>query len=98
MYYFALYENDKLVSFGTSSIPPITGEITEAEYNALMAVHTAKIDYAERVFAGEITIDEVPEEYRADVEELVEQMRVEPETPMSDIDEALAILRGEVAE
>jgi hypothetical protein len=96
--YFAIYDDEKLVSFGKTSAEKPKGEITEAEYDALMAVHTEKRAYAERVYAGEITIDEVPEEYREDVAEMVEQMRIEPEQPMSDIDEALAILSGEVSE
>ena len=97
MKYFALYEDDKLVSFGTTSANSVIGEITETEYNALKAANAEKCAYAEQVFAGEITIDEVPEEYREEVAEMVEQMQPVPE-PMTDIDEALAILRGEVTE
>lgn len=99
MKYFAMYDDGgKLVSFGATTAKAVMGEITEDEYNALMVAHVAKTDYADRVYSGEIAIDDVPEEYRAEVAELVEQMRVEPETPMTDIDEALAILRGEVTE
>lgn len=104
MKYFALYkDNGNLMTFGTTSAQIVVGEITADEYTTLKAAQTAKLEYAQQVFSGEITIDDVPEEYREVVAAMVEAMHSqseEPEAPelMSDIDEALAILSGEVSE
>lgn len=99
MKYFALYnDSGNLLTFGTTTAQTTVGEITQEEYEVLKAAHSAKIDYAEQVNAGEISIDDVPEEYREAVAAMVEQMQnAEPE-PVSDVDEALAILSGEVTE
>lgn len=102
MKYFALYnDNGNLISFGTTSAQNVVGVITADEYATLKATQTAKLEYAQQVFNGEITIDDVPEEYREAVAAMVEAMQNQPEEPeetMSDIDEALAILSGEVSE
>lgn len=64
--------------FGTQPnniIPEDATEITAEEYNQLMAELEAKqkaiADYVEKVKAGEITLEEVPEEYRAEVEAII---------------------------
>lgn len=99
MKYFALYDdNGGLLTFGTTTAQTTVGEITQEEYVALKAERSAKIEYAEQVFNGTITIDDVPEEYREAVAAMVEQMQTPEPEPVSDIDEALAILSGEVTE
>ena len=56
-------------------IPSFATEITEAEYLELQTAFEAKqkavADYTEKIKAGEITLDEVPEEYRAEVEAII---------------------------
>ena len=61
--------------FGTQPnniIPSYATEITEEEYYQLVAEIEAKqksiADYTEKVKAGEMTLEEVPEEYKAEVE------------------------------
>lgn len=98
MKYYAIYdENGNVTAFGTTSAATVNGEITEAEYLVLKQVQDEKTEFARQVFTGEITLDDVPEEYREDVAAMVEGMRPEPR-PMDPVDEALAILRGEVVE
>ena len=62
-------------TFGTQPnniIPSYATEITEEEYIELKTAFEAKqkaiADYTEKVKAVEITLEEVPEEYRAEVE------------------------------
>ena len=56
-------------------IPSFATEITEAEYLELQAAFEEKqktiADYVEKVKNGEITLEEVPEEYRAEVEAII---------------------------
>ena len=74
MFYYKKIENNEVVEFGTHSlvVPTGTVEITEEEYAALAAEfeeHRAKVaGYVRKVRNGEITLDDVPEEYRAEVE------------------------------
>lgn len=100
MKYFALYDDSgNLLTFGTTTAQTTVGEISQEEYEALKAARSANIEYAQQVVSGTITIDDVPEECREAVAAIVEQMQTpEPEPPASDIDEALAILSGEVTE
>ena len=64
--------------FGTQPnniVPDFATEITEAEYFELQTAFEAKqkaiADYIEKVKNGEITLDEVPEEYYGDVESII---------------------------
>ena len=95
MKYFALRdEAGGLITFGTTSAAATVGEITEEEYYNQMTAQTEKNAYAARVFDGEISIDNVPEEYREAVTAIVENMQAQPEESASDIDEAIAILNA----
>ena len=102
MKYFALRDdNGGLITFGTTSADTTVGEITEEEYGVLLAAQSEKIAYAERVFNSEISIDDVPEECREAVAAIVKEMQNQPAPEpevVSDIDEAIAILTGEVTE
>ena len=45
-------------------------EVTEAEWNAIIGQPPIS-DYANSVYCGSITLEEIPEEYRVDVETIV---------------------------
>ena len=94
--YFKIIEGNVVVGIGKNIGVGI--EVTEAEYFSLQAAfeeRQAKIaDYVEKVKAGEITLEEMPEEYMAEVQEIINQP--EPE-PTYTLDEAAAIIASEVA-
>ena len=99
MVYFAIYnDSDKLISIGYTSAPTTTGvEITREEYEALSAEIAAKAEYAEKLYLGEIAIEDVPEEWRADVQEMVdERIAAEGEYDPDEItaEEAIDIIKG----
>lgn len=58
-----------------SKVPSFATEITAEEYAQLMVEFEARqkaiADYVEKVKAGEITLEEVPEEYRTEVEAII---------------------------
>ena len=75
-------------------------EITEEEYNAAVAVIEEKREYTQKLYSGQITENEVPEKYRADVIAEVEAIREAEQSPSDDsvsIEEALSILLGGMA-
>ena len=95
MRYFSLHNGDhKLVGIGTG----IGGtEITEAEYNALLAEILKKSELVDKLYNGEITIDDVPEDWREEIQHRVdERIAAEGTAEEHDIsaDEALDILLG----
>ena len=97
MKYFALYnDGGNLITFGTTTAQTVVGEITAEEYDALKSAHTAKIAYAEQVIAGEITIDDVPEALREDVQAEVDFLQAADEEAAQNIsaEEALNIILG----
>lgn len=69
--YYAKYRND-----GT---PYIVGvgiggtEITEAEYNILLAEIREKASLVNRLYSGEITIDDVPAEWQEEIQRRVDE-------------------------
>ena len=94
MRYFALYDNRCLIAIGTG----LGGtEITEAEYNALLAEIREKAALVDKLYSGEITIDEVPVEWREEIQRRVdERIAAEGSAEEQDIsaEEALDILLG----
>ena len=93
-YYKQLDESGKLIAIGTG---PGNTEITEAEYNALLAEIREKAACIEKLYAGEITIEDVPEAWREEVQVNVELLKAsEEESAQQDIsaDEALNIILG----
>lgn len=60
----------------------ITEEQYEAELTAIKEHSTALEEYVKQVRSGEITLDDVPEEYKAETEEIINQP--EPEPPNND--------------
>lgn len=101
MHYWAIKNDDGIViSFGASASHNGEYEITAAEYNALEQEQETFFAYVVAVYSGEMQLSDVPEGLRARVEAAVDSRKEaenQPE-PMTDIDEALAILRGEVTE
>ena len=94
MKYFAQYENAILTAIG---IGHGGTEITEAEYNALLAEIREKADLVNRLHSGEITIDEVPADWREEIQHRVdERIAAEGFAEEQDIsaEEALDILLG----
>ena len=95
MRYYAQYnDTGKLIAIGTGNGGT---EITEAEYNALLADIREKADLVNRLYSGEITIDEVPVDWQEEIQRRVdERIAAEGEADQQDIsaEEALEILLG----
>lgn len=96
MKYFAQYENGILTAIGTGNGGT---EITEAEYNALLAEIREKAAIVDRLYSGEITIDDVPAAWQEEIQRRVdERIAADGEAAEQDIsaEEALDILLGGV--
>ena len=94
MRYYALYEYGKLIAIGKGSGGT---EITESEYNALLAEIREKAALVDKLYSGEITIDAVPTEWQEEIQRRVdERIAAEGIAEEQDIpaEEALAILLG----
>ena len=95
MRYYAQYnENDTIVAIGTGAGGT---EITEAEYNALLSEIREKVDLVEKLYNGEITIDDVQTEWQEEIQRRVdERIAAEGTAEEQDIsaEEALDILLG----
>ena len=95
MRYYAQYNNSgKLIAIGTGNGGV---EITEAEYNALLAEIREKAALVEQLYSGEITIDDVPTEWQEEIQRRVnERIAVEGAAEEQDLsaEEALNIILG----
>ena len=94
MYYAQYNDSGKLIAIGTG---PGGVEITEAEYNALLSEIREKADLVNKLYSGEITIADVPENWRAEIQRRVdERIAAEGEADEQDIsaEEALDIILG----
>ena len=94
MRYYKLIENDTLIAIGTGSGGT---EITEAEYNALLADIREKAALVDKLYSGEITIDDVPVDWQEEIQRRVdERIAAEGSAEEQDIsaEEALNILLG----
>ena len=94
MRYFKQFdESGRIIAIGTG---PGGVEITEAEYNAILDEVREKVVYVEKLIMGEITIDDVPEAWREDVQHEVDAIRAAEEEATQDIsaEEALNIILG----
>lgn len=95
MRYYAQYAQDgKLIQIG---IGPGGTEITREEYEAQLTAIRQKNELTDRLYRGEITQADLPADWREEIVANVAAIIAEQgEYQGSDIDEALAILSGEV--
>ena len=95
MRYYAQYNNSgKLIAIGTGNGGT---EITETEYNALLADIREKAALVDKLYSGEITLDAVPAEWQEEIQRRVdERIAAEGLAEEQDIsaEEALDILLG----
>ena len=95
MRYYAQYnDSGKLLAIGTGA--GVT-EITESEYNTLLAEIREKAALVDSLYNGEITISDVPAEWQDEIQRRVEErIAAEGEAAEQDIsaEEALDIILG----
>lgn len=94
MRYYALYSDNKLIAIGTGYGGT---EITEAEYTRLLSEIREKAAMVDKLYSGEITIDEVPADWQEEIQRRVdERIAAEGSAEEQDIsaEEALDILLG----
>lgn len=95
MRYYAQYnDSGKLLAIGTGNGGT---EITEAEYNTLLSEIREKATLVDKLYSGEITIADVPEAWREEIQRRVnERIAAEGIAEEQDIpaEEALDILLG----
>lgn len=71
MRYYAQYDDyGKLIAIGTG---PGGTEITEAEYNELLTMIREKAALVDRVYNGEIGMDDVPAEWQEEIRRRVDK-------------------------
>lgn len=93
MRYFAQYnENNTLIAIGTG---PGGTEITEAEYNTLLAEIRAKAQLVDDVYNRVKTLDDAPAEWQEEIQRRVterqEAEQAEPEE--TELEDAIAALK-----
>ena len=94
MRYYKRVYNDIVIAIGTGYGGT---EITEAEYNALLSEIREKSAMVDKLYSGEITIDEVPADWQDEIQRRVdERIAAEGTAEEQDIsaEEALDILLG----
>ncbi len=95
MRYYAQYnDSGNLIAIGTGAGGT---EIAEYEYNALLSEIREKAALVDKLYGGEITLDEVPADWREDIQRRVdERIAAEGSAEEQDIpaEEALEILLG----
>lgn len=95
MRYYAQYnDTGKLLAIGTGCGGT---EITEAEYNALLAEIREKAALVDKLYSGEITIADVPTDWQEEIQRRVdERIAAEGAAAEQDIsaEEALDIILG----
>ena len=95
MRHYALYDNkNNLVAIGTGFGGT---EITEAEYNDLLSEIREKAALVNQLYSGEITIEDVPSEWREEIQRRVnERIAMEEAAKDQDIsgEEFLSMMEG----
>ena len=98
MKFFAVYEDMELKEVGKLYGDFVTDfEITESEYNALLSEIREKAALVDKLYNGEITIDEVQADWQDEIQRRVdERIAAEVSAEEQDIsaEEALEILLG----
>lgn len=99
MRYYAQHdENGKLIAIGTGYSGT---EITETEYNRLLTEIREKAVLVNQLYAGEITLEDVPTEWQEEIQRRVdERIQQEGTADAREIsaDEALNIILGGAVE
>lgn len=70
MRYYKLIENNTLIAIGTGYGGV---EITEEEYNTLLSEIREKADLVDKLYSGEITIDDVPTDWQEEIQRRVDE-------------------------
>ena len=95
MRYYAQYnDSGNLIAIGTGAGGT---EITEAEYNSILAEIREKADLVDKLYSGEITIDDVPADWQEEIQRRVdERIAAEGEAAEQPVsgDEFLSMLEG----
>ena len=95
MRYYAQYaDSGKLIAIGTGNGGT---EITESEYNTLLSEIREKAALVEKLYSGEIAIDDVPTDWQDEIQRRVdERIAAEGTAAEQDIsaEEALDIILG----
>lgn len=95
MRYYAQYNGSgKLLAIGTG---PGGVEITETEYNRLLAEIREKAALVDQLYNGEITVSDVPTDWQEEIQRRVnERIAADGEAAQQDIsaEEALGIILG----
>lgn len=95
MRYYAQYnESNRLIAIGTGYGGT---EITESEYNALLAEIREKAVLVDKLYSGEITIDDVPNDWKEEIQRRVDeriQADGEAENQPISAEEAMDIILG----
>lgn len=95
MRYYAQYnDSGKLIAIGTG---PGSTEIAESEYNRLLSEIREKAALVDKLYSGEITISDVPTDWREEIQRRVEErIAAEGAAEAQDIpaEEALDIILG----
>ena len=85
MRFYAQYDSSNtLFAIGTG---PGGTEITKEEYDTLLAMIREKATLVDRLYAGEITIDDVPTEWQDEIQRRVDE-RIALEAEWADTEEA----------
>ena len=90
-YYKQIYD-DCILAIGTG---PGGTEITEAEYNALLSEIREKAALVDDVYNGVKTLDDVPAEWRDEIQRRVterQEAEAEPDPEQSEMDDMAAAL------
>ena len=92
MRYYAEYDGDTIIAVGTGFGGT---EITEDDYKAVLAEIEEKRLLADQLYAGEITIEDVPEKWRTEVQQTVDDRRAIETEEEPDYEKAWKILIGD---
>lgn len=84
--FYKIVENEKMCKIGDSDILPENAiKLEPEEYEKLSSeikAHAKSVrEYFSKVESGEITIDEVPEEFLAEVQHMIDRKPDEPSNP-----------------
>lgn len=95
MRYYAQYnDSGTLIAIGTGAGGT---EITEAEYNRILAEIREKADLVDKLYSGEIAIEDVPTEWQAEIQRRVdERIAAEGDAEEQEIsgDEFMTMMEG----